>query len=138
MPDAVWQYWPWLHLAGRTLFGSFFVVFGVMHLARLGRIAAYFERKGVPGPRPVAVVTGIMLLLGGAFVALGWHRFVGAGLLFLLLFPGAWALHPFWNESDPDTWLSELAQFLMTLALAGAALFVAYYGYESWPLSVGG
>lgn len=138
MPKALSELYPWLHVAGRTLFGLFFVVFGAMHLVRLSRIAAYFERKGIPGPRPVAVGTGVMLLTGGVLVGIGWHRFVGAGLLFLVLFPGAWALHPFWNEPDPDARLSETAQFFMTLALAGAALLVAYFGGQEWPLSMGG
>lgn len=138
MPDDLWRFWPGLHVAGRVLFGTFFVLFGAMHLLRLGPIAAYFERKGVPGARPVAVVTGVMLLAGGLTVMLGWHRFIGAGLLALVLVPGAWALHPFWKETDPDARLSELAQFFMTIALAGAALLVAYYGYQSWPVSLGG
>ena len=53
-----------------------------------------------------------------------------------VLFPGAFALHPFWREPDPAARLRERAQFLMTLALAGAALLVAYYGHTFWPLAV--
>lgn len=138
MPADLWDLWPWMHFAGRVLFGSFAVVFGVLHLVRTRPVAGYFERKQIPGAGPVAIVTGLMLLVGGLLVSLGWHRFIGAGLLFLVLFPGAWALHPFWKETDPNRRLSELAQFFMTLALAGAALFFAYYGYDAWPMSLGG
>lgn len=138
MPEQVWLLYPWMHLGGRILFALCFIVFGVRHLARLSDSAAYLGRKGVPGPKPVAVVTGLMLLAGGVLVLLGWRRFVGAGLLFLVLFPGAFALHPFWTEADPDARRRALAQFLMMLALAGAALFVAFYGYQPWPLSLGG
>ncbi len=136
MPEYLWLWWPWMHLAGRILFSTFFIVFGLNHLFRSREVAAYFERKHVPGPRPVAFVTGLMLTAGGLSLLLGWSRFIGAGLLFLVLFPGAFALHPFWRESDPETRLSERAQFLMTLSLAGAALFVAYYGHTWWPLSI--
>lgn len=138
MPDQLWLFYPWMHLAGRVLFSLFFIVFGLSHLVDLRGAAGFLERRGVPGPRPVAVVSGLMLLLGGGLVLLGWHRFIGAGLLFLVLFPGAFALHPFWAEHDPALRRSKLAQFCMTLGLAGAALFIAFYGYQPWPLSVGG
>ena len=72
------------------------------------------------------------------FILLGWHRFIGAGLVFLVLFPAGWALHPFWKESDPVARQNELAQFLKALALSGAALFMAFYGGTVWPLSLGG
>ena len=136
MPEQAWALWPWMHLTGRILFSLFFIAFGLTHLARPREIASYLERKRVPGPRPVAFATGIMLVAGGLMVLFGWSRFIGAGLLFLVLFPGAFALHPFWNETDPVTRLSERAQFFMTLALAGAALLVAYYGHTWWPMSV--
>ncbi len=138
MPDELWVLYPWMHLTGRVLFSLFFLVFGLSHLVRLPQAAAYLGRKGVPGARPVAVVTGLMLALGGAFVLIGWSRFIGAGLLFLVLFPGAFALHPFWSERDPTAHRSEMAQFFMTLGLAGSALVVAFYGYQPWPFSLGG
>jgi uncharacterized membrane protein YphA (DoxX/SURF4 family) len=136
MPEEAWTLWPWMHLAGRICFSLFFIVFGLNHLFGSRQVVGYFQRKDVPGPRPVAVATGLMLLVGGLLVLTGWSRFIGAGLLFLVLFPGAFALHPFWRETDPATRLSERAQFFMTLALAGAALLVGYYGHTWWPLAV--
>lgn len=136
MPEQWWALWPWMHLAGRICFSLFFILFGLHHLLRPAEVVTYFQRKEIPGPRPVAFATGIMLVAGGVFVLLGWGRFIGAGLLFLTLFPGAFALHPFWNESDPATRLSERAQFFMTLGLAGGALLVGYYSSDWWPLSV--
>lgn len=138
MPDALWVLYPWMHLAGRFLFSLGFLVCGAAHLVNLGQTVRYLEQKRIPGPRPVAVATGLMLLAGGLLVLLGWSRFIGAGLLFLVLFPGAFALHPFWNETDPLARRAETAQFFMTLGLSGAALVVAFYGYQPWPLSMGG
>ena len=123
MPESVY---PWLHLVGRVLFASFLIVFGLRHLFS-PRIAEYMQLKGIPGPRVVAWATGLMVLVGGGFILLGWHRFVGAGLVFLALFPSGWALHPFWTEADPVTRQSEMAHFLKALALAGSALLVAFY-----------
>ncbi len=137
MPEVGVLAYPWIHLAGRVLFAGFVVLYGLRHLFSLKTTARYFERKRVPGPIPVAIATGLMLTVGGVFVLLGWHRFIGAGLLFLVLFPGAWALHPFWTETDPERREDEMAQFFKTVGLAGASLFIAYYGGSAWPLSIG-
>ena len=136
MPDQLLSLWPSLHLAGRVLFASFFVIYGLTHLLRPEPVVEYFRQKEIPGPRPVTFATGLMLLAGGAFVLIGWSRFIGAGLLFLVLFPGAFALHPFWRETDPGSRMQARASFFMTIALAGASLFIAYYGYMDWPLAV--
>ena len=80
---------------------------------------------------------GLMMLVGGVFILLGWHRFIGGGLVFLAIFPAGWALHPFWKEQDPAKRLEEMAHFFKALAMAGAALLVAYYGGAYWPLSLG-
>jgi uncharacterized membrane protein YphA (DoxX/SURF4 family) len=126
-----------MHLTGRILFSLFLIVFGLMHLAS-PRIAEYFGTKEIPGPRVVAWAMGVMVLVGAVFVAIGYYRFIGAGLIFLALFPAGWALHPFWKETDPAVRLTEMAQFFKVLALAGAALFMAFYSNTVWPLSLGG
>ena len=77
-------------------------------------------------------------MVGGALVLLGWSRFIGAGLLVIFLLPTAFLMHPFWKESDPAVKQNEMAHFLKVLALAGAALLIAYYGGTYWPMSFGG
>ena len=134
MPEWIF---PWMHLSGRLLFSLFLVVFGVMHLFS-PKIAEYFGTKEIPGPRVVAWAMGVMVLVGAVFLLLGWHRFIGAGLVFLALFPAGWALHPFWKETDPAVRLTEMAQFFKVLALSGGALFMAFYGGTVWPFSLGG
>ncbi len=138
MPDALWQFYPWLHLAGRVLYALFPIVFGAVLLLDLMEASRFLEQKAVAGPRVVGGAAGLMLLVGGVLVAAGWHRFVGAGLVFLVLVPGAWALFPFWHAADPAVRRAEMAQFLMMVGLAGGALFTAFYGYQEWPLSLGG
>lgn len=136
MPEFVWSLYPWIHLAGRVLFSLFCILFGLMHV--LGSsVPAYMGKKGIPGPRVVSVAVGLMILVGGLLILLGWHRFVGAGLVFLAVFPSGWALHPFWTEQDPQQRLNEMAHFFKALAIAGAALLIAYYGGAAWPLALG-
>ena len=134
IPDALSA---WIHVAGRLLFAGFLIVFGLRQVIATETVVRFFAAKGVPGPRPVSVVTGLMILLGGVFVVLGWHRFVGAGLIFLALFPAGWALHRFWSEPDSAAQQNDLAHFLKTLALVGGALFLGFYAGDPWPLSLG-
>jgi uncharacterized membrane protein YphA (DoxX/SURF4 family) len=134
MPEA---FYPWMHLGGRILFSMLFVMGGMNHLMKLNDMAGYAQSKGVPAPKAATIVSGIMIIAGGLMVALGWRRFIGAGLLVVFLLPKAFVLHAFWKESDPVARMNEMAHFMKDLALAGGALFIAYYGGAAWPMALG-
>jgi putative oxidoreductase len=136
MPEYMWSVYPWVHLSGRVLFSLFCILFGLMHMFGSG-VPAYLQEKGIPGPKVVSAAMGLMMLVGGVFILLGWHRFIGGGLVFLAMFPAGWALHPFWKEQDPTKRLHLMSHFFNALAIAGGALLVAYYGGAYWPLSLG-
>lgn len=132
------ELYPWMHLVGRILFALVFVMSGLNHLLQLNNMAAYAQAKGVPAPKAAAAISGIVIIVGGVLVALGWHRFIGAGLLVIFLVPTAFLMHQFWKEADPTMKANEMAHFLKDLALAGAALLLAFYGGGVWPMSLGG
>ena len=138
MLDQIWPLWPWMHLAGRLMFAMIFVGSGMGHLMQLKATSDYARAKGVPAPEAATVVSGLMILAGGLLIALGWHRFIGAGLVFLFTAPAAFMMHAFWKETDPMMRQMEMAQFMKNIALAGAALFFAYYAGAEWPMSLGG
>ena len=135
MPEALL---PWIHVSGRVLFAGFLIVFGLRQVFVAEPIVRFFADKEVPGPRPVAVVTGLMILLGGAFIAVGWQRNVGAGLAFLALFSAGWALHRFWTEPDASEKQNDLAHFFKTLAIVGGTILIVFYAGDPWPMAVGG
>jgi uncharacterized membrane protein YphA (DoxX/SURF4 family) len=129
---------PWMHLVGRILFAMIFINSGISHLTKTNAMVGYAQSKGAPLPKVTVPLTGIMILVGAVLVVLGWHRFIGAGLLFLFLASTAFIMHGFWKVTDPMARAGERAHFLKDLALAGAALLVAYYAGWSWPMSLGG
>lgn len=129
--------YPWMHLVGRLLFAMLFVSSGIAHLTNKGMVG-YAQSKGVPAPAVMVPLTGVMILVGAVLVALGWHRFIGAGLLVLFLVPTAFVMHAFWKETDPMAKMGEMVHFQKDLALAGAALLAAYYAGWTWPMSLGG
>jgi putative oxidoreductase len=135
MPEALY---PWMHLVGRVCLGLIFVNSGLGHLTKMDAMLGYAQSKKVPWPRATVPLTGVMILVGGALVILGWHRFIGAGLLFIFLILAAYFMHPYWKETDPMARAAERAHFYKNVALAGAALLVAYYARFEWPLSLGG
>ncbi len=127
-----------LHLVGRVMFSMLFIMMGMMHLMKLDDLAGYAKTRGVPAAKPMTVVTGLMILSGGLMLLLGWHRFIGAGLIALFLVPNAFLMHAFWKETDADAQQNEMAHFIKDLALAGAAILIAFYAAFSWPVSLGG
>ncbi|HEX9728454.1 MAG TPA: hypothetical protein VGA37_08125 [Gemmatimonadales bacterium] len=127
MPEWAWVLYPWMHLVGRILFAAFFVAMGLRHLAQGG---------GAPAQKALAIVSGLVILAGGLMVATGWSRFIGAGLLAIYLMAVALLTHAFWKEAEPGARANQMMHFLKNLALAGAALLIAYYSYQEWPKDI--
>ncbi len=138
MPEALFPLFPWMHLIGRVLFSMLFIGSGLNHLLKVNDMAAYAQIKGMPAPKAATVISGLMILVGGILVLLGWHRFIGAGLIVLFLLPSAFLMHAFWKETDAAMMQVEMSHFMKDLALLGAALFFAFYSGMPWPMSLGG
>ncbi|GMR13974.1 MAG: hypothetical protein BMS9Abin29_2201 [Gemmatimonadota bacterium] len=136
MVEALGPFMPWIHLTGRILFSMMFIASGMNHLMKLGDTSAYTASKGVPAPKAATAVSGLVILAAGIMVLLGWHRFIGAGLLVIFLILTAFIMHPFWKESDPEASMNEMGHFMKDLALAGAAMFIAFYSALPWPMSL--
>ena len=128
--------YPWMHLVGRTLFALVFIMSGFSHFAQREAMTGYARSKGLPAAGLMVPLSGAVILAAGAMIVLGWHRFVAAILLFLFLVPTALVMHAFWKEEDPQTKQNEMIHFMKDLALAGAALFIAVYAGEAWPMSL--
>ena len=138
MPEWTQSFYDVGHLVGRLLLGYIFITSGWNHLTRTGALIGYASSKGVPAPRFFVLLTGAMIFVGAILIILGWHRFIGACLLILFLLPVAFIMHAFWKETDPMARMNERIHFQKDLGLAGAAMLIAYYAGEVWPLSLGG
>ena len=132
------QLYPWMHLVGRVLLSMIFISSGAMHFVQRNSMVAYAAGKGAPLPKLTVPLAGAMIVVGGLFVALGWHRFIGAGLVFIFTVLAAFFMHAFWKEKDPTARMNEQVHFMKDLGLGGGALFMAYYAGYPWPMSIGG
>jgi putative oxidoreductase len=117
-------------LAGRVLFALLFLDNGWAHVARRDQTVPLGRMFGVPAPELSVPATGVMMLVGGVLIALGFWADLGALLLILFLPVAGYYGHPYWRETDPVTRAVQKAQFWKNIGLTGAALFVLYTFYE--------
>ena len=113
-------------LLGRILFALIFVVaaFGHFTKAEIG----YAESAGVPMASIVVPLSGIVSILGGLSIALGYQAKWGAWLIVLFLLLVTPAMHAFWKVTDPQMAQMQQAHFFKNVSMLGAALFFTQIG----------
>lgn len=125
-----------LFLVGRILVGVFYLMNALNHFRNVDMMSGYAASKGVPAPRAMVQLTGLMLLVGGLSILLGAYPTLGVAVVVVLLVVVAFWMHNFWTVQDPMQRMGEMVNFNKNLALAGSALmFLAIP--QPWPLSVG-
>jgi len=119
-------------LAGRVLFSSLFVMAGLGHFS--SQEIGYAAAQGIPLASMVVPMSGIMAIVGGLSIALGYKAKWGAALIILFLVPVTIMIHNFWSVSDPVAAQDQMAHFMKNVSLLGSALLIFYFG--SGPLSL--
>jgi len=119
-------------LAGRVLFSLIFVLAGLGNFA--SQQIAFAAAQGVPLASIAVPFSGILALVGGLSIALGYKARWGAALLILFLVPVTVMMHNFWSVSDPAVAQDEMVHFMKNVSLIGSVLFIFYFG--SGPLSL--
>lgn len=89
---------------------------------------------GAPVPMLLVPIAGILSLLGGLSILLGYKARVGAWLLVIFLLPTAFVMHKYWQATDPFAVMMQHYCFWKNLSMLGAALMIAYFG--SGPMSI--
>lgn len=111
-------------IVGRVLFAVLFISSGVSHLAKLEAMTGYAQYKKIPAAKLSVILSGLMILLGGLYIAFGIYADLGALLIALFLVPAAFLMHAFWKETDATAKQNESIGFFKNLSLAGAALII--------------
>jgi putative oxidoreductase len=130
--------WPWMHLGARIIYALSVMVLSMGHFSATDTVAGYAAAKQTPAPRAAVLFSAIMLWAGAILIVLGWHRFIGAGLVILFLVPVSLKIHPYWSVSDPSQRMLDRIQFWKNVSLAAGALFFAVYARFDWPMALGG
>ena len=119
---------------GRVLFALIFVASVVGHFssAQISEAAAH----GVPLATLLVPLAGLIALVGGVSVMLGYRARFGALLLLVFLVPVTLVMHKFWGLADPQMAMLQKINFMKNTALAGTCLLLMYHG--SGPYSLDG
>jgi putative oxidoreductase len=125
-----------IFLSGRIIVGLFFLMSGMHHFTGHSMMAGYAKSKGIPAAGAGVAGSGILLVLGGLSMLLGFHPTIGAILLVICLFAFALGMHNFWTVQDPQAKQMEMIQFMKDIALLGFVLMTLMIP-RPWPISLG-
>jgi len=117
---------------GRCFYSLIFVVAGFGHFTH--QEIAYAAAQGIPIAGVLVPASGILAIVGGLSVLLGFHGKLGAWLLVLFVVPVTLTMHNFWAVKDPMMQQIQMAMFLKNISMLGAALFFTQIG--TGPLSL--
>jgi len=121
-------------MIGRLIVGAYYLYNGIHHFLELSQLAAYAKSKGVPAPEIAVTGAGLLLLLAGITILLGYEPGVGVAALVVFFVPVTIMMHNFWAvPADQKT--MQLVQFTKNFALLGSALMFLKIP-RPWPLSL--
>lgn len=121
-----------IFLIGRVLFSWIFIMKSLDLFS--GKMMSQAASCGVPMPGFLVPIAGILALLGGLSVMLGYRVKLGAWLLVIFLLPTTFAMHKFWASDDMLLMMMHQFCFLKNVSLMGTALMLSYLG--SGPFSL--
>jgi len=113
-------------LVGRILFSLLFLSAAPGHFS--AATIGYAAAQGVPLANLAVPASGILALLGGLSIALGYKTRWGALALIAFLVPVTFMMHNFWAVTDPMMHQLQMVMFMKNLGLIGGALTFAVHG----------
>jgi putative oxidoreductase len=121
-----------LVLLGRLFFVLIFVMAGPNHFR--SQTIAYAASQGVPLASIAVPASGIIAILGGLSILLGYRAKLGAWLIALFLVGVTPMLHNFWTVADPMMRQMQMIMFMKNVSMLGAALLITQFGSGPWSL----
>ena len=119
-------------LIGRILYSLLFLSAAPGHFS--SETIGYAASQGVPLANLAVPASGVLALLGGLSVALGYKTRWGALALIAFLVPVTFMMHNFWAVTDPTMHQLQMVMFMKNLGLIGAALTFAVRGAGAYSL----
>ncbi|PBB28372.1 MULTISPECIES: DoxX family protein [unclassified Mesorhizobium] len=115
-------------LLGRILLAVIFLLSGFGKLTAISGTAAYFGGLGLPVPTITAVVVGLIELLGGLAILVGFQTRVAAWVLAIFTVATGLVAHTGWADQ------MQMIQFLKNLAITGGFLLLASSGAGAYSI----
>jgi putative oxidoreductase len=116
---------------GRLLFVLIFLMSGFTHFAK--QTIGFAASQGVPMASVLVPLSGIIALIGGLSILLGYRARLGAWLVAIFLI-GVTPMHKFWGITDPMMQQMQMVMFMKNLTMLGGALLITQFGSGPWSL----
>ncbi len=123
-------------IAGRIIFGGYFLYNGINHFRNRKMLAEYARTKGTPAADLAVMASGALILAGGLSILTGSRPKIGSALISTFLVGVSPQMHAFWKEQNPQKRMQEMVNFSKNMALVGASLLAAARP-EPWPWHIG-
>jgi putative oxidoreductase len=88
----------------------------------------------VPLASVAVPLSGLLAVIGGLSILLGYHARIGAWLIVLFRVPVTFMMHKFWAVTDPMMAQMQMAMFMKNVSMVGGALLISQFG--AGPLSL--
>jgi len=119
-------------LLGRFFFVLIFLMAAPNHFK--GQTIAYAAAQGVPLASIAVPLSGVLALVGGLSILIGYRAKIGAAMIALFLIGVTPLMHPFWNVTDPMMHQMQMIMFMKNIAMLGGALLITQFGPGPWSL----
>lgn len=121
---------PAVVLGGRVLLSILFIIAGYSKLTAIGGTAGFFGAIGLPMPTATAVLVGLVELLGGLAILVGFKTRIAAVVLAIFVLAATAIAHLDFSQAGNALMLQK------NLAITGGLLLLAVLG--AGPLSIDG
>jgi putative oxidoreductase len=116
-----------LIVVGRVLLALMFILSGFNKLTHLEGTAGYIASGGLPFAALLAVLVGLLELVGGIAIAIGFQARAAALALGLFTLAASVLFHRFWAVPADQAFVQQL-MFMKNLSVAGGMFVVAALG----------
>lgn len=115
-------------LLGRVLISLIFILAGYSKLTGIAGTAGWFASIGLPVPTVTAVLVGVVELVGGLAILVGWQTRIAAIVIALFTLGATAIAHMDFSDGTQVLFLQK------NLAIAGGLLFLAVFGPGAYSL----
>ncbi len=116
-----------LVVIGRVLLAAIFVLAGFDKLGSLEGTAGYIASAGLPAPMVLAVAVGVLELVAGLMLVVGFLTRWAALALGVFTIVATLIFHAYWALPAEQAFVQQL-MFMKNLAIAGGLFLVAALG----------
>ncbi len=116
-----------LALIGRILLALMFVPAGFSKFAGLSGTAGYIASKGLPFPMLLAIGAGVLEVVAGLAIIVGWRTRIAALALALFTLLAALIFHAYWSLPADQQMMQQLL-FMKNVSVTGGLLLLAAFG----------